>query len=283
MTLSVNVFNSGYLSVNSGPGWDGPAPATWPASTATLVSGDREAVLIDALMTIDEGHQLVSWIRGLGKNVTHIVITHGHGDHFFGAGPVLAAFPGAQLVALDKAVVEEAAAHLEPPVLQNWLDWFGDRFDRRAAIPRIGPAVIELEGHPVRLLAVGDADGTLGTVVHVPELDLVVAGDAVYNGIHMWLWNSTPQSRHAWLRTIDAVAELHPTTIIAGHQDPSAPDNDAVRQLAESREYIKAFEAAVAESTSPGAVIDAMTAAFPGRGNPYTLFLAAHSQFPQEA
>jgi glyoxylase-like metal-dependent hydrolase (beta-lactamase superfamily II) len=281
MTLTVDVFNSGYLPVNGGPGWDPGRTATWPASTATLIAGERDAILVDALMTIDEGHQLVSWIGETGKNLKNIVITHGHGDHFFGAGPVLAAFPDARLLALNTTVIEEARLHLQPEIQQNWIGWFGDQFDREAAVPQpLGSEALAIEEYPVRVLEVGGADGALGTVVHVPDLDTVCAGDAVYNNIHMWLWNSTPASRRAWLATIDAVADLNPATIIAGHKDPDAPDDAAARQLAQSRNYVEAFDAAVAKSASPEDVIADITAAFPNYGNPYTLFVSAHSQYP---
>jgi glyoxylase-like metal-dependent hydrolase (beta-lactamase superfamily II) len=281
MALTIDVFNSGYLPVNGGPGWDPGSTATWPASTATLIAGKRDAILVDALMTIDEGHQLVSWIRETGKNLTSILITHGHGDHFFGAGPVLSAFPAAQLLALNATVVEEARLHLQPEIQQNWIGWFGDQFDRNAAVPQpLGSEALAVDEHPVRVLEVGGADGAVGTVVHIPDLDTVCAGDAVYNNIHMWLWNSTPASRRTWLATIDAVASLNPATIIAGHKDPDAPDDNAARQLAQSRDYVEAFDEAVATSSSADDAITAMTSRFHGYGNPYTLFVSAHSQYP---
>jgi hypothetical protein len=57
-SLSIDVFNSGYQPVPAGPGWDDSAPATWPASTSTLISGDRDAVLVDALLTTGQGERL---------------------------------------------------------------------------------------------------------------------------------------------------------------------------------------------------------------------------------
>jgi glyoxylase-like metal-dependent hydrolase (beta-lactamase superfamily II) len=280
MTLSVRVFNSGYHPVNGGPGWDASTTATWPASTATLIAGAHDAILVDALMTVEQGRQLVSWIAGAAKNVTNIVVTHGHGDHFFGAGPVLRAYPGAQLLALNDDVIAEARLHLQPDILSNWIGWFGDQFDYAAAIPEKSESdVLNIEGTPLHWLAVGGADGTPGTVIHVPELDTVCSGDAVYNNIHMWLWNSTPEGRTTWLSTIDAVAALKPRTIIAGHKDPDAPDDDAERQLKQSRRYIEDFDRAVQSSTSASQVIDTMMNTYSGYGNPYTLFVSAHSQF----
>ena len=63
-SLSIDVFNSGYQPVPAGPGWDS-APATWPASTSTLISGDRDAVLVDALLTTSEGERLAVWRKRL--------------------------------------------------------------------------------------------------------------------------------------------------------------------------------------------------------------------------
>jgi glyoxylase-like metal-dependent hydrolase (beta-lactamase superfamily II) len=107
-SLSIDVFNSGYKPIPGGPGWDDGTPATWPASTSTLISGDRDALLVDALMTTSEGERLAGWVQNSGKRPLAIFVTHGHADHFFGAGPVLDAFPGAQLMASDQQVVEEA-------------------------------------------------------------------------------------------------------------------------------------------------------------------------------
>jgi glyoxylase-like metal-dependent hydrolase (beta-lactamase superfamily II) len=95
-SLSIDVFNSGYKPIPGGPGWDDSTPATWPAGTSTLISSDRDAVLVDALLTTSEGQRLAAWLRNTGKQPSVIFVTHGHADHFFGAWPVLDAFPGAQ-------------------------------------------------------------------------------------------------------------------------------------------------------------------------------------------
>ena len=71
----------------------------------TAEPGSPSAVLVDPLMTAAEGEDLAGWIAATGKNLTRIFITHGHGDHFFGAAPVLDRFPDATMVA-SPAVVE---------------------------------------------------------------------------------------------------------------------------------------------------------------------------------
>src|SRR5690348_2739709 len=106
--LSIDVFNSGYKPIPGGPGWDDRIPATWPATTSTLISADGVALLVDALLTTDEGERLATWVQKAGTRPRAIFVTHGHADHFFGAGPVRQAFPDAALLACDQQVVDEA-------------------------------------------------------------------------------------------------------------------------------------------------------------------------------
>ena len=280
-SLSIEVFNSGYKQVPGGPGWGDDTPATWPASTSTLIAGESQAVLVDALMTTGEGEQLATWIQTSGKQLQAIFVTHGHADHFFGAGPAMAAFPAAQLLASEQQVVDEARAQTSPKGLTSWNKWFAGQFPVLPAVPTLAPSQdYELEGHLLQLRPIGGADGVLATIVHEPELAVVCSGDIAYNNIHMWLWRSTPESRADWLASLDAVAALKPATIITGHKDPDAPDDDAVRVLDQSRRYLEDFETALAESGTPHELMNAMLAKYPDFGNRYTLFAGAFSQFP---
>src|SRR5260370_947959 len=68
----------------------------WPPISSTLISGERDAVLVDAPITVEQARALANWVAALGKNLTTIYATHGHGDHFFGATAVLERFPNAR-------------------------------------------------------------------------------------------------------------------------------------------------------------------------------------------
>lgn len=279
MSLSIRVFNSGYKPIPNPPGWAATQQATWPATTATLIGGSGDALLVDALFTTSEGERLATWVQDSGANLSTVYITHGHADHFFGAGPTLAAFPQARLVTLPE-VVTEAQEQRSSQSLKSWNTRFAGQFDEHPAVPTaLTSNELEIDGHVVHPLALGRSDGVVNTVVHVPDLATVVSGDVAYNNIHMWLWRSTPDTRNEWLATLDALAALQPEKIIAGHRDPDAPDDDAQRILDQSRRYIEDFDKAVARSSSIADLVDRMMERYAAYGNPYTLLAAAASQF----
>jgi glyoxylase-like metal-dependent hydrolase (beta-lactamase superfamily II) len=148
-SLSIDVFNSGYKPISGGPGWDDSIPATWPASTSTLISGDRDALLVDTLLTTSEGQRLAAWLRNTGKQPSVIFVTHGHADHFFGAGPVLDAFPGAQLMACDQQVVDEARGQTTAKVMARWNSRFAGQFSQSPVLPALaGSQEFDLDGPP---------------------------------------------------------------------------------------------------------------------------------------
>jgi glyoxylase-like metal-dependent hydrolase (beta-lactamase superfamily II) len=128
------------------------------------------------------------------------------------------------------------------------------------------------------VIPVGTTDTGHSSVVHVPGLGLVVSGDVVYNKTHMWLQGSTPDSRASWVKALDTVATIEADTLIAGHRDPHAEDDDARRQIGESRRYISDFETALESSATPAELIDRMTKTYPNLANPYTLWVAAYDQ-----
>ena len=281
--LSIDVFTSDYKPIAApGPGWDPARQATWPATTATLISGKTDAVLVDALITAAEADRLTSWIRASGKRLTTVYVTHGHGDHFLGLSVVLAAFPQATAVARPE-VVPYAREQLSPAYLAFWESQFPGQLPTGAPVAPAAMTgeVLELDGEEIRPVPVGQSDTHPSTVVYVPSARAVVGGDVAYNGIHMWLTGTDHEARLAWLAALDTVAALDPRTLVAGHKDPGRGDTDVAGILSFSRQYITDFDALVSASGSPGPVIAEMTRRYPGLGNPYTLAAAATAQFKE--
>src|SRR5215470_8716805 len=73
---------------------------------STLVTGEKDAILVDAQFTLADAHRLIGMILDSKKNLTTVYITHWHPDHYFGLAAIKQAFPNAKLVALPAAVAE---------------------------------------------------------------------------------------------------------------------------------------------------------------------------------
>ena len=65
-------------------------------SSATLIYGEHDAILVDTLATHDQVDALADWIDTKERRLSRIYITHGHGDHWLGLARLIQRFPEAQ-------------------------------------------------------------------------------------------------------------------------------------------------------------------------------------------
>src|SRR2546425_3432110 len=212
-----------------------PPPGTkqrmWSPISSTLIYGKRDAVLVDALITVEQTRALVDWVAASGKNLTTIYATHGHGDHFFGAGTVLERFPSARFVATPN-VVKIMRQQASPQSLASFGNprFPGQISDHLVIAEELKENVIDLEGHDLVAVPLGHTDTDNTTCLHVPSTGLVVAGDAAYNGVHLYLAESNPQTRREGIAALDTIEALKPRAGIAGHKRAG---NDDSRKIIE--------------------------------------------------
>ena len=257
-----------------------PPPGTqqwmWSPISATLISGQRDAVLVDALMTVEQAHALGKWVEAHGKNLTTIYLTHGHGDHFFGIGALLERFPNARAVATP-AVVKRMQQQASPASIANF---WGARFpgqipDRPVIAEELKGKVLDLEGRDLVVVEVGHTDTDDTTCLHVPSISLVVAGDVAYNDVHLHLGESNAHTRREWIAALDTIEALHPRAVIAGHKRPG--NDDSPRIIEETRQYIRAFDRLAETTTTARELYDQMLSLYPDRVNPSILWASARA------
>ena len=154
----------------------------WVPNSSTLIYGERDAVLVDTFPTAKASQALADWVMASGKNLTTIYLTHGHGDHFFGIGLLKQRFPHARAVARPD-IVEAMRHELDPPYFNSfWNSRFPGQLPQQLAVAEaLEGNTIELEGHELVTVDTGYTDTALSTSLHVPSIDLVVAGDVAYN------------------------------------------------------------------------------------------------------
>ena len=137
----------------------GTKQGMWSLISSTLIYGKRDAVLVDAFITIEQAEALVDWVAASGKNLTTIYVTHGHGDHFFGIGALLDRFPNARAVATAD-VVKLMRQQASPEFVGNlWSVWFpGQIPDRLMIADELEGNVLDLEEHDLVVVEVGHTD-----------------------------------------------------------------------------------------------------------------------------
>jgi glyoxylase-like metal-dependent hydrolase (beta-lactamase superfamily II) len=248
----------------------------WVANSSTLIKGERDAVLVDTLLTTEQSKALSDWVVASGKNLTAIYITHGHGDHFFGLASLLERFPRAKAVATPE-VVRAMREQLTPAWIDNfWRRLFpGDIPDRLLVAEPLQGDELELEGRKLVPVKAGRTDTAHSTCLHVPSIGLIVAGDVVYNGIHPYLGETDTQSRLEWIATLDKLEALNPKAVIAGHKVPE--NDDDPRIIAETRQYLRDFDRLNAATTTARELYYAMLEVYPDRVNPGSLWGAANA------
>ena len=253
----------------------------WSPITSTLILGSREAVLVDPPLTEAQAADVGDWIESSGRRLRQIYITHGHGDHWFGAIPLLKRFPGVTVRATE-GTTRHMAGQNTPEFRANLWDkvFPGQLPSGQVDVEVVDDRGFELEGVGLVPIEVGHTDTDATTMLHVPQIGLVVAGDVVYNGVHLYLAESAGiPGINDWLAALDVAEGLRPAAVVAGHKNPRATDDPS--QIQATRQYLTDARHLLESSERAQEFYDGMIALHPNRLNPGALWGAAITLLPE--
>ena len=260
-TLGVNVFTApGKVMVGERPRPFGE-PLGFDRMTSTLIFGEYDAVLVDAMTTVAEAEALADWIALHNRNLETIYITHAHFDHFYGLSILLDRFPSARAIATPKTV-NAMQMSFTPPVERLARRLFPGQMAAKFVAPEpYERNTFTLEGQELRIIEQGHTDSADTTSLYVPSIGLVVAGDVVYNQCHMYVGDTTPESRKNWVAALDRLAALEPSIVVAGHKKPGAPDSPSA--IEDTKRYLLDFDRLQKTATSDEELFNKMTELYP--------------------
>lgn len=242
--------------------------AVFPVSS-TLITGAKDAILVDAQFSNTEAQALVERIRASGKRLTTIFISHGDPDYYFGLDVLTRAYPEAKVLATPATVayIEKTRA----PKLAYWGPILKDSAPARTLVPQaLQGNLLELEGQRIEVVG----HDPQHTSLWIPSIKAVVGGVLTSANIHLWVADAqSSEARQDWLKSLDELEALQPTTLIPGHYLGEPAMNLA--DLHFTRDYLQALEQELPKAKNSQALIAAMKARYPNLQDDSSLELSA--------
>ncbi|MET7456490.1 MBL fold metallo-hydrolase [Streptomyces sp. NPDC005574] len=236
-------------------------PAGSKNKTATLVTGENEALLVDAGFTRADGHRLAAEILDSGKTLTTVFVSHADPDFYFGAEVIADAFPEAKFVATP--LVIEHIQHSYEGKLKAWAA-LGSNLPTRLIELEPLTGDLTLEGHRFELKG-GPAALPDRHYLWQAASRALLGGVLLFQQEHVWVADTpTPEDRAAWIDLLDEMAALQPELVVPGHRLPgTAADATAISA---TREYLLAFEEELGKAADGAALTAALVARYPDNG-----------------
>ncbi len=244
--LSITVYNPGAKSI-------------FPVSSE-IITGPRDAILIDAQFQTNDASNLVTLIRNSGKHLQVIYISHSDPDYYFGLAVLHQAFPDAKILATPETVA--AIRVLKDRKLRYWSPIIGKYAPKTLIVPEVLHSDhLMLDGH--RILIEGlDGPTPARSYVYIPSLRTVAGGAVVFSGTHVWVADTqTVQARKDWRSTLHTIIALKPVRVIPGHYLGTLPEG--VGAVLFTDQYLVRFDEELPKYTTAAALTAAMEAAYP--------------------
>ena len=265
----------------------GPLPdgstRMWSPITSTLIMGTHDALLVDPPMTNTQAADVGDSIEASGRQLRRrLYVTHGHGDHWFGAIPIGGAVSGRGRASHKRHQATDGRAE-----------------QRRVPRRLLGIAFFPVSYPPVRSTSASSMNMVSSSrVLACCRLKWVTPTPTRRRccmrprSVCWWPVTSSTTTCTSyltesggvtgidqWLAALDIAEALEPIAVIAGHKSPQAADDPS--QIQATREYLTHARQLLTSSTRAEEFYDAMLGLHPHRINPGALWGAAMTLLPQ--
>lgn len=237
--------------------------------TSTLISGEKDAVLVDAQFSVNDAKNLVKIIQDSGKNLKYIVITAGDPDFYFGLEPLVQAFPDAKVIATPEVV-----KHIEATKEGKFAYW-GPILKNGAPSQVIVPSpsedkTIVLEGEKIEI----KSPGKYASYLWVPSNRTILGGVGLSSGIHLWTADAqTEKERNEWRKTLKQMNRLNPRAVIPGHYIGDIPTGTQAIDF--TYQYLVDVDQVLKDHKDSASVIAALKEKYPNLAEESSLELSS--------
>ena len=248
-SISIKVFTSpdDQFSVNS-----------------VIVEGDHEVMLVDAQLTKTSAEKVLLEIKETKKPLSIIYITHEHADHFLGLEVFKRAYPKARIIATSAVVGRLNKVYQEK--LDKWQKILGSGASSQVVeVSKFDGSYIDFEGSRIQVIKDIQGDTDQNTMLWIPGQRTLIAGDVLFDDIHVYTAETDSNARAKWLDTLRKVRELKPSVVVPGHSKVGTA-LDASTAVNFTERYLLAFNEELKTAKDPEGLINAMKDKFPSAG-----------------
>jgi glyoxylase-like metal-dependent hydrolase (beta-lactamase superfamily II) len=237
-------------------------------TNSVMIEGAHEVMLVDAQLTKTNAERVLQEIKETHKPLSIIYITHEHADHFLGLEVFREAYPTVRIIATSAVLARINKVYQEK--IDKWKQLLGSGATTHAvAIEPLNDNVITFESSHIEVIQHIQGDTDANTMLWIPGQRILIAGDVVFNNMHVYTAETDRKARGTWLSSLNTIRALQPSVVVPGHSKVGAP-LDASTAVAFTETYLLVFDEELAKATDPDSLIRAMKERFPSAD----LFLA---------
>jgi len=228
---------------------------------SVIIEGADEVMLVDAQLTKTSAEKVLQEIKATRKPLSIIYITHEHADHFLGLEVFKEAYPRVRIIA-NSAVVDRINKVYQEKI-DKWKTILGSGATSHiVAIEKFDGDFIKFENSKIEVLRDVQGDTGENTMLWIPGQRILISGDVLFNGMHVYTAETDSKAREKWLNSLNKIRALKPSVVIPGHSKVGAP-LDASTAVDFTENYLLAFEEELKKAKDPDSFINAMKERFP--------------------
>jgi len=230
-------------------------------TNSVIIEGTHEVMLVDAQLTKTSAEKVLQQIKETKKPLSIIYITHEHADHFLGLEVFKEAYPRVRIVA-NSAVVDRINKVYQQKI-DKWKTILGSGGTSQVvAIEKFDGNFIEFESSKIEVLKNIQGDTDENTMLWIPGQRILIAGDVLFNNMHVYTAETDSKARGKWLNSLNKIRELKPSVVIPGHSKVGAP-LDATTAVDFTENYLFVFEEELKKAKDSDSLIKTMKERFP--------------------
>jgi glyoxylase-like metal-dependent hydrolase (beta-lactamase superfamily II) len=230
-------------------------------TNSVIIEGEHGVMLVDAQLTKANAERVLEEIQKTKKPLSIIYITHEHADHFLGLEVFREAYPGVRIIA-NSAVVDRINKVYQEKI-DKWKKILASGATSQVvAIEKVDAKFIEFEGSKIEVLKNIRGDTDENTMLWIPGQRILIAGDVLFNNMHVYTAETDSEARGKWLNSLQKIRELKPSVVIPGHSKVGAP-LDASTAVDFTENYLLVFEEELKKAKDADSLINAMKEKFP--------------------